>query len=628
MPQMNLADPHLELIDPTPNIHALFIQFDKEFFSTKLASRAVVRWSKRMYSCAGTCSYEGTGGLCDIALSEPLLKLRSRKDLVETLLHEMIHAYLFVTNRDQNRNGHGPNFQLHMHRINQAAGLNITIYHDFHDEVKLYLTHWWRCNGPCNNRRPYFGIVRRSSNRAPGPSDYWWKAHKANCGGTFIKIASPEKKNSKTKPNVGKNNKSIFTKANGDITKYIKTNVPTSNNVTSNTPANNSFTVINSPRSVPAFTGNGYSINNSKPLSDSRNVTEQVRNIWANKQIPTKMPASKITSNTNASNLNKHKADSNSSPPAKIKKIDDYFKASATLQDLYGEDYKLIKPHSSKKLVAVTNISDVKIIDCPVCNAKVNQENINQHLDECLNKDILSKLSGDTLKEQDIILANNNNIKTMNNLTKITPSGFQSSVPEKHRNNIQSSYNNTTKSNNFVTKERGDNINRENTFNEIKAEPGESLSGNPNQLIEAPSTSTAETMHTIKVQTVPIQIKTEPDTNRLESKEITEAGTSRISNEPQQKCPCCRKIFNKPVEEHLDECLAFIVNDDMLPKNGTSVPSNDNDVIVINDDNDIFDESLTFNATGTKTPCPCCMKMVEQNAMNEHLDICLGLCNE
>lgn len=33
--------------------------------------------------CAGVCSYEGRGGLCSIRLSEPLLKLRPRKDLVE-----------------------------------------------------------------------------------------------------------------------------------------------------------------------------------------------------------------------------------------------------------------------------------------------------------------------------------------------------------------------------------------------------------------------------------------------------------------------------------------------------------------------------------------------------------------
>lgn len=54
--KMNLADPELELIDPTPNIHSLFMNFDKTFFWSKLAAGAVVRWSKRMYSCAGVCS--------------------------------------------------------------------------------------------------------------------------------------------------------------------------------------------------------------------------------------------------------------------------------------------------------------------------------------------------------------------------------------------------------------------------------------------------------------------------------------------------------------------------------------------------------------------------------------------
>lgn len=85
-------------------------------------------------------SYDGPGGLCDIALSEPLLKLRHRKDLLETLLHEMIHAYLFIIgHKDEwRRDGHGPAFQGHMHRINKQTGLNITIYHTFHDEVSRF----------------------------------------------------------------------------------------------------------------------------------------------------------------------------------------------------------------------------------------------------------------------------------------------------------------------------------------------------------------------------------------------------------------------------------------------------------------------------------------------------------
>jgi len=43
------------------------------------------------------------------------------------LQHEMIHAYLFLTNNDQDRDGHGPNFCKHMHRINKEAGTNITV---------------------------------------------------------------------------------------------------------------------------------------------------------------------------------------------------------------------------------------------------------------------------------------------------------------------------------------------------------------------------------------------------------------------------------------------------------------------------------------------------------------------
>lgn len=65
----------------------------------------------------------------------PLLKLRPRKDLVQTLLHEMIHAYLFVTDGNDDHDGHGPAFHKHMHRINGEAGTSISVYHTFHDEV-------------------------------------------------------------------------------------------------------------------------------------------------------------------------------------------------------------------------------------------------------------------------------------------------------------------------------------------------------------------------------------------------------------------------------------------------------------------------------------------------------------
>ncbi|XP_039188820.1 DNA-dependent metalloprotease SPRTN isoform X3 [Crotalus tigris] len=153
----------------------------------------------RTPTCAGVCCYEGHGGMCSIRLSEPLLKLRPRKDLVETLLHEMIHALLFVTNNDKDRESHGPEFCKHMHRINRLTGANITIYHEFHDEVDFYRQHWWRCNGPCQNRKPYYGYVKRVMNRAPSANDYWWEEHQKGCGGTFIKVREPNNSSKKCK---------------------------------------------------------------------------------------------------------------------------------------------------------------------------------------------------------------------------------------------------------------------------------------------------------------------------------------------------------------------------------------------------------------------------------------------
>lgn len=188
---VSLIDPSWELIDPNPDLHTLFLTFDKQFFWGRLY-QVEVKWSPRMTLCAGVCSYEGRGGLCSIRLSLPLLKLRPRKDMIETLLHEMIHAYLFVTANNRDRDGHGPEFHKHMYRINGVAGTKISVYHSFHDEVDQYRQHIWQCDGPCRHRRPYFGLVKRSMNRAPGPRDPWWGRHQQSCGGSYTKIQEPE----------------------------------------------------------------------------------------------------------------------------------------------------------------------------------------------------------------------------------------------------------------------------------------------------------------------------------------------------------------------------------------------------------------------------------------------------
>lgn len=73
--------------------------------------------------------------------------------------------------------GHGKEFKEIMNAINLYTGLNVTIYHNFHDEVDNCRKHVWKCNGICKDWPPYYGIVKRAMNRAPGPNDNWYKEH-------------------------------------------------------------------------------------------------------------------------------------------------------------------------------------------------------------------------------------------------------------------------------------------------------------------------------------------------------------------------------------------------------------------------------------------------------------------
>lgn len=73
------------------------------------------------------------------------------------------------------------------------------VYHSFHDEVDVYRQHWWRCSGPCQSRKPYFGYVKRAMNRAPSRLDPWWEDHQRTCGGTYTKVKEPEGYRKKTK---------------------------------------------------------------------------------------------------------------------------------------------------------------------------------------------------------------------------------------------------------------------------------------------------------------------------------------------------------------------------------------------------------------------------------------------
>ncbi|KAI9677345.1 MAG: hypothetical protein M1822_008152 [Bathelium mastoideum] len=187
--------------NPHVDIHELFALYNTIHFRSLLLPRVEVSWSSRLTLCAGICELvkddQGKYRRIRLKLSEPLLKYRPQSDTVNTLLHEAIHAYFFITtswrhSRGDDGTGHGHGFLLLADAINNHGNYLVTVYHTFHDEVDSYRTHIWQCDGPCRNRPPYFGLVKRSMNRAPSKSDSWWKQHAEECGGKYTKIAEPE----------------------------------------------------------------------------------------------------------------------------------------------------------------------------------------------------------------------------------------------------------------------------------------------------------------------------------------------------------------------------------------------------------------------------------------------------
>uniref|UniRef100_A0A336MNS3 CSON002501 protein n=1 Tax=Culicoides sonorensis TaxID=179676 RepID=A0A336MNS3_CULSO len=186
----NLVHPDWEVIDPNPDIKKLKIDLDFKFFEGRLKNVEVI-WSSRLFRASGVCHCRRYsrifGESCLIRLSELLLKFRSRKEIIETLLHEMIHAYLFFKKIPDN---HGYYFHYYANKINSLAGTNIQVYHQFIDEVKFYERYIFRCDGICQLMKPC--IVKRFYDNPPSSQTPWVKKHREWCDGVFVKIKEPK----------------------------------------------------------------------------------------------------------------------------------------------------------------------------------------------------------------------------------------------------------------------------------------------------------------------------------------------------------------------------------------------------------------------------------------------------
>lgn len=375
-------------MDPTPDIHSLFVVFNNKFFSGRL-SCVELEWSVKMYQCAGICYSRRNqmGMACVIRLSEPLLKLRSRKDLVETLLHEMIHAWNFIRGIMEENGGHGQNFLGKMHEINRLAGTNISVYHTFHDEVSLYKKHWWRCDGVCKKRSPYFGFVKRTCNRAPGKNDKWWKQHEQSCGGTFIKVKEPEKpeKKTKSKDNDAKRKaiepkpKSVKTSPGSDIRKFFK---PTEKDDTSGptSPINLNVSVPGSSSSnATGHTLGGKGSGRSRLLDMFQTISKKPEEASSLRKRKLSDENEVITINDSFSSPQMH-----TSIQDRIKNElkDDNDDDIIFIDDEFDDNFSPIVDQHLKE--PKTEVKAGDDCHCPCCNKLIAVAKINDHLDQCL----------------------------------------------------------------------------------------------------------------------------------------------------------------------------------------------------------------------------------------------------
>ncbi|OZC05570.1 hypothetical protein X798_07456 [Onchocerca flexuosa] len=237
-----------------------------------------------------------------------------------------------------------------MHRINMRAGTNITIYHNFHDEVRYHQKHWWRCTGPCRMRPPFYGWLKRSMNRAPGKNDFWWDEHQMTCGGNFIKVKEPEGYGTKKKTSQVSNGKSQSQTLQSPLDRYFTGTGHVLGRLSSSEDSSSCNLNVDRPE-------------NSVGNSGSKFNMHSVENY--NTKIDLKAPKIILTAEENVATITISK---NSSELL----IENKIAGSSRNRDTGNDE-------------SVDN--DVTIcVPCPVCNAYVPENAINSHLDLCLAK--------------------------------------------------------------------------------------------------------------------------------------------------------------------------------------------------------------------------------------------------
>ncbi|XP_042421127.1 uncharacterized protein LOC122009167 [Zingiber officinale] len=187
------------------DIHEMFSHYNTLYFDDSLSCCAVSWSSSTRY--IGYCEYYSGG--CEICLSEPFLSTQSMCDLKNALLHEMIHAFLWIKYNNGDHSDHGSSFQATMNSISSssvmdpqrpAAGYSIMFDHDLqeHQDVKARQMNCELGRNVITSNRNRTLVSDSSKNLLPNQSldssfiSWYWNSHKELHSGISISPEPPE----------------------------------------------------------------------------------------------------------------------------------------------------------------------------------------------------------------------------------------------------------------------------------------------------------------------------------------------------------------------------------------------------------------------------------------------------
>ncbi|CAF0887571.1 unnamed protein product [Brachionus calyciflorus] len=164
-----------------------FVEKIFDFFSNslfrKILKNVKIEWSSRLRSTAASTILDRNvdESICVvIRLASNLLQKLSRVDLIQILLHEMIHAFLGLAIGDFDA-GHTLSFRKILKKINYILKLDIPIEHDYVETLDL--AYIWQCTKCKEKRIRFYNIPPTQNQRGE---------HAAKCNGSFKKVKSPK----------------------------------------------------------------------------------------------------------------------------------------------------------------------------------------------------------------------------------------------------------------------------------------------------------------------------------------------------------------------------------------------------------------------------------------------------